>query len=61
MRFFHASRGAQPCSAPISRSICSHIAVSTAPGHTQLDVILSGASTCAAVRVRLITPALEAL
>jgi hypothetical protein len=41
-------------------SICSHIGVSTAPGHTQLEVTRSGASTCAAERVRLTTPALEA-
>jgi hypothetical protein len=34
IRRFHASRGAQPWSAPSSPSLCSQIAVSTAPGQT---------------------------
>ena len=37
-----------------------HIGVSTAPGQMQFEVILSVASTCAAVRVMLTTPALLA-
>jgi len=36
------------------------MAVSTAPGHTQFDVIRWAASACAAERVRLTTPAFEA-
>jgi hypothetical protein len=43
-----------------SASIFLHIGVSTAPGQTQFEVILSVASTCAAVRVMLTTPALLA-
>ena len=60
IRRFHISPSPSPSSAPHSRSICSHIAVSTAPGQMQFDVIRCAASDWAAERVRLTTPALDA-
>src|SRR5688572_13076072 len=56
----HASPRAQPSSAVHCSSIFAHIGVSTAPGQMQLDVILSRANACAAVRVMLTTPAFVA-
>jgi hypothetical protein len=60
VRRFHASPTRQPSISLHSASIFFHIAVSTAPGQTQFEVIRSAASTCAAVRVMLTTPALLA-
>src|SRR5260370_41543150 len=60
MRRFHASPISQPSSSAHSASILAHSGVSTTPGQMQLDVILKGASTWAAVRVKLTTPALLA-
>ena len=53
MRRFQASPISQPSSSAHSASILAHSGVSTTPGQMQLDVILNGASTWAAVRVTL--------
>ena len=44
IRRFHDSPCASPSIAPSSRSICSHMAVSTAPGQTQFEVTRCAAS-----------------
>ena len=60
VRRFQASPSCKPSISAQSASILAHICVSTAPGQMQLDVTRSGASTLAAVRVMLTTPALLA-
>ena len=57
VRRFQASPICQPSISLHSASIFLHIGVSTAPGQMQFEVILSAASTCAAVRVRLMAHA----
>jgi hypothetical protein len=60
VRRFQASPVCQPSITLHSASTFLHIGVSTTPGQIQFEVIRYAASTCAAVRVMLTTPALLA-